>query len=674
MGTSSATVDISDLPPPTMAAADISDLPAPAGYGKHIAGSYEGTEADTYAGVGEAALHYGTAAAASALAGVNAGAGRLMGWAGVPASLGGMNDEQAARNVADIQKRFTYQPRTEAGKAAVGAVDTAGRYLVGVPSQAVGDSAAWVAKELGLSPEAQAYAGAMGVTGAQAAIPAAEAKIVTSLPQIASGVGNAGRALANQTINYGGEAPAVAADTSQFAPGGSSSATLTGRLATASPELADGIKESIQDAQTKYGADWQSHVDFKALDAQLEADSLPIPGRHTPGQASGDPTQISLELNNRSRVPGAADFYDWQNKNQAANLEAIREQVGPDVSTTTPTEHGQALIDAYKAADAPRKQAIDDAWGQIRSQTGDAPIFDAGRMLQDAQAALQKSRLTAYDPAGQLAQLTSDAQRGGLTADGYNAFRQVLGREAMKGGNEGAAASAIIEGTNATQLLPQAAQFRSSVNEALAMGRARWAQMEADPAYEAAVNGTVSSKDFVNKVLANGKPENVSQMLQSIGNNDVARQTMGVAVLDHLRDAARLNDRYEGNFAAPGFNNQLRRVTQSAGDVFQNGEVQTLQALGNYASRNTFQPRGSWANNSGTTLAQREPGIVAKTGDVAASAAEAVGNKIVPYAHLGTIVRSGIQGIKARNAAAAQQAQQAQFLYDMTKPGAGVVK
>lgn len=472
--------------------------------------------------------------------------------------------------------------------------------------------------------------------------------------------------------------PATASAVSQFAPGGAAGSSLSARLSVASDALKADAEAQIASAKQQYGADWSNHVHWDALNRQLNADSLPVPGRLTAGQATGNGALISDEWNKRS-VNGLGPTFASQNENQIANLQAIREQATPDVYTNTPADHAQTLIDAYKELHAKETGVIDQKWNAIRAQSGDRPIFDANQMLADAQAALKKELLSSKDPGGQLAELMDAARtRGGLSADGYNAFRQNLGKTAMEGGTEGKAASVVIKATNKSDLLPEASSFRDSVNDALATGRALHAKLADDPAYNAVAEGNASVKDFINKFVINAKPENVAKMTGNLVGNDVANQTMRAAVLDHLRGAAALDEQYHGNFAAKSFNKNLSNITPVARTVFNDGELQTLRSLGDYSNHISQAGRDSWKNYSNTATEQHTPAnaMASQAGKIIGTGAEAAlahhtGGISIPI--IGTL-KEGFRARAAMKAALEEQDQAAQYLHDTTRPAAGIIK
>ena len=549
-------------------------------------------------------------------------------------------------------------------------------------SQNVGKGAAWISDQTGL-PKADVENMIGSLTMAAPAIIKKGANVlgdaaVQTVAQDLERPAPKPSAYEQARASYD-NAPQSGASPSQYAPGGASAATLAGRLSTATDAARADAEAQVSAAKEKYGDSWSQHIDWGAMDRQLNADSLPIPGRLTRGQASGNGALISDEWNHRS-TNGLGQVFAAQNINQAENLRAIREQASPDLSTSTiPADHAQTLIKSYKNLDTIDSKVINDKWDAIRAQSGDRPIFDANQMLSDSQAALKKNLLSSQDPGGQLAELMDAARtRGGLSADGYKAFRQNLGQIAMKGGAEGKAASLVIDATNKSTLLPEAAQFRDSVNDALASGRALHTKLENDPAYKAVAEGNASTKDFVNKFIVNGKPENVAQMKNNLVGDDVANQTMRAAVLDHLRGAAALDEQYQGNFAAKNFNKNLSNITPVARAVFDDGELQRLRDLGDYSSHISNAGRDSWKNFSNTATELQTPASAAishasKVIGVGAEAALAhhTGGISIPF--VGAI-KEGARVRAARKAALEEEENAAQYLHESTRPMAGIIK
>jgi hypothetical protein len=218
------------------------------------------------------------------------------------------------------------------------------------------------------------------------------------------------------------------------------------------------------------------------------------------------------------------------------------------------------------------------------------------------------------------------------------------------------AASAMIDEMEKFPLADGATQqVKTLADNARALARQRFQELDADPAYKAAIAGNMAGEDFVRKFVINGKSNALPQMAANLTGDDVARQTMGTAVLDHLREAARLDPTYRGNFAADSFARQVQRFDPLSDSIFQNGEGQTLQSLANYAKNSTAQPKGSFVNNSNT--------FVSQLGNTAAGAAEGAANVAAHGVPVGTWIRRGLE-----NRAATKSVERS------LAPGAGVVK
>jgi hypothetical protein len=254
-----------------------------------------------------------------------------------------------------------------------------------------------------------------------------------------------------------------------------------------------------------------------------------------------------------------------------------------------------------------------------------------------------------------------------MTMENYLSMRQNLGDVARTSADPSArvAASTMIDELEKLPLQTGAgAEVKQLADTARSLAKQRFDDLKADPAYKAAIEGNVAPDDFVRKFVINGKRDDIATMAQNLSSEPVARQTMGVAVLDHLRDAARLNPNYEGNFAAASFNKQLGKFSPSAQSIFQNGEGQTLQSLGNYATNATTQPKGSFINNSNTAVVSGRDAAIEKAKSAAASGAESLVNAKVPF--LGSLGRAYFGGrAKAAEEAANRAAMEENFRRSM---------
>lgn len=81
-------------------------------------------------------------------------------------------------------------------------------------------------------------------------------------------------------------------------------------------------------------------------------------------------------------------------------------------------------------------------------------------------------------------------------------------------------------------------------------------------------------------------------------------QALSLATLDHLRDAACIAAIGSGNFAQAGYNKALQNLSPKLGSLVDPETAETLQNFGDVARYTQSQPRGSFVNNSNSTVAK----------------------------------------------------------------------
>ena len=87
------------------------------------------------------------------------------------------------------------------------------------------------------------------------------------------------------------------------------------------------------------------------------------------------------------------------NKSMGNALDAIRGQVGPEVESTHPVEHGDTLIDAYKAKDAAVKADVTAKYQAAKDANGGNLQMEGGSFVNDAEAALKPQGKGKFLPA-----------------------------------------------------------------------------------------------------------------------------------------------------------------------------------------------------------------------------------------------------------------------------------
>ncbi len=243
-----------------------------------------------------------------------------------------------------------------------------------------------------------------------------------------------------------------------------------------------------------------------------------------------------------------------------------------------------------------------------------------------------------------------------MTFDDFTTLRTILAKEAMKAtragdGNASHAISLVRDqlenipmGSGAEALKPLADTAKNSA-------KALFKDVEADPAWDAAINGKIAPDDFVKKYIINGKRDFVNRMKQNIGNDPVAQQTISAGVLNYLKERAGISGNDSGNFSAAGYNKALEALRPKLDALLDPVSAQQIDTLGKIARYTMEQKRGSYVNNSNTAVSLMK--------DAALNLGETAAN-IKTLGAYGA-VKGAIQSKKAGQAAA-----------EAIKPGAGI--
>lgn len=542
--------------------------------------------------------------------------------------VGGTDSLSAARAT---RKALTYAPRTEAGQATMQGVaqinpgEIVPRLLDVSGHPAAADTVREVEERTGdLLP----------------LVPAA--RLTTSVGR------NFGqRVIGSIKDPEGADIAAQQALNAQASSQSMGAAAAAPNLANISPELRTAV---ATEAQRTGGI-----VNPTTLARHVEADSLPVRMKLTEGQASQDPTVLSNEVNSRGANPQIAERFNQQNEQLKQNMQALRDRVGPDVYSANPVEHGDTLIEAYQEKDKAARAQIDQAYDAARKALpANTPVLDAKTLLGKVSSSLEDHWATESAPADIMKRLNAIAEGNGvITAGQFEGLRTRLADLARSSdGNTRYAAHLIRGAVEDADLLPGTEAFKEPFDKARALARERFQAMEADPAYSAAVNETVSPDRFAKRFLIDAPRDDVATMKANLADNPTAQQTMGVATLDHLRRAAGIDDQGNGNFGQARFNNALQALGPKMRSLVDPKTADQLDTLGNVARYAQAQPRGSFVNNSNT--------FVAQAAAHAANVLEGAAN-LKTGLPVGTMVRKAI----------ANRAQ-ARATHEALKPGAGL--
>lgn len=487
------------------------------------------------------------------------------------------------------------------------------------------------------TPQGQELAGrisnAAQYTGIPQALNYAGNKIEQYLGPEARDVAGSAATLASLGLGRFAAPAAEAAPKPMAAPFGPKSvgaAAAAADLTSVSPEL----RQAVQKAGPR--------VNDAALDRHVDADTLTVPVRLTEGQATQDPISISNEMNMRGKAKPIAERLDQQNKALGANVEELRNQIGENVFTTNPVEHADTIIGDYKARDARANGRITQLYQRLRDANGGQFPVDAQALLDSATSKLHEKLLFDHAPPEVMKTLNRLADKG-MTFENFESLRTNLARiqrSSTVDGNVKAAAGVIRNAMEELPLEPGAADLKPLADQARNMAKQRFDALEADPAYKAAVEG-VEPDRFVRKYIISAPRSDVATMMRDA--SPETRATIRTAVLDHLREQAKLDSNFSGNFSAAGYNKALTALEPKLGDIFEPKDIEQIRKLGRVSKYVTNQPRGSFVNNSNT--------LVANMANHAMNVGEGVMNVATLGVPTGTWTRRLIENLQTDNEA-----------------------
>lgn len=591
----------------------------------------------------ETALHTVTGLAGSAVGGV----------AGIGSELMGRGADASADTTKWWQQALTYEPRTPEG--ARGTEMLASGYNPLTWPGKVGEFAGGAAEEAGWGP---------GLSTAMRMAPEALTALVGSpaAPKNlgASVVEDLGAAGGSAKRAFGDIAPDAPLSTNPFENESLGAAAASPDLRAASPELQAEVTRAIAAGE---------RVDKVALDRRLEAESLPVPMRLTKGQAAQDVEQISHEMNRRGKDPELAQHYAEQNQQLIDNLDEIRASAAPNAVANDHIQNGQALIDHYKTFDEAANTEINAAYKAARDANGGDLPMDAPGFVTAADQALKKQMKGRYLPAEIAADLAEFRATGQMSFEQFENLRTNLAAEARKAdragdGNAAAAVNTVRDALESIEPVGRAKEVKPLFDNARALAKARFDRLKADPAYRAAVDDPVAAgessalaDEFVNKFVVKGKAANISRMRENLAGQEGARENIAAGALNYVKSKSGVNlYTNEGNFSQAGFNRALSEITPKLGELLDPRTVEQVQTLGNVARYTQAQPRGSFVNNSNTTVA-------AHAANLAKGVAERSVNALVPGADLGTLARDKLA-----------KRSQKKFVREALDPASGITK
>jgi len=450
----------------------------------------------------------------------------------------------------------------------------------------------------------------------------------------------------------GKAAPTSAAPNVDIAAANTLRAAWDGDISQIPQAIQDSVKRQISEAF----AAGQKKLDPAAImrKAQFEAVGLTDSAAPTLGQMTRDPVQFAQEKNLSGTVIKTptgqgnplADRFAEQNK----RLQEVFNLAGAGNATDRVTA-GQTIIDGLKAADAPVKAGVDQAYSAARDMAG-GRVADLERhtFSEAANNALDEGMLNAFVPSNvrtllnditagkgpfnvesavQIDTLLSKAQRqaerGGDDAGALAVGKirealhntplakaeQAAAHAAPNAGEAGRVFDNVMEGstTYTMQGRPEVNEgqaARDAFDQARRAARSRFATIEQTPALKAALDEVAPDK-FVQNYILNANVKDLEAMKKVLENSPEALAQARAQIAEHLKHAAfGANGSGDNGFAAARYLETLRGIGRKKLEVFFDpAEIVRLNLAGKVASDINSIPVGAkyGVNSSGTGAA-----------------------------------------------------------------------
>ena len=367
-------------------------------------------------------------------------------------------------------------------------------------------------------------------------------------------------------------------------------------------------------------------LDARAVLRAAEAESVLGPqGALTVGQATRNPQQFASEMNLRG-VEGAGEALTDRFATQNNRLiQALNERGA--ASAPGEFQTGNRLLESLRGYDAGRRAEISGLYDKARSlNAGEIPL-NHREFADTALAGLDAEMKSGFLPpqiekivngisrgeiplnistAEQIKSTIAEATRAANRAGDGNTVRALgIVRDALEGA--GPLGDVRFGGNQVVPFgapLPPSslgAEAQGAFNAARSAARARFGDLEANPALRAAVEGAEPDKFFQARVL-NAPVREVRALLDTVPEQAGAVRQQ---VVDYLKRQALGGASDEvGKFSQSGYNRALSKLgNEKLGAIFSPEEVAQLRSIGNVASYIQAQPAGAAVNNSNTAAA-----------------------------------------------------------------------
>jgi hypothetical protein len=393
-------------------------------------------------------------------------------------------------------------------------------------------------------------------------------------------------------------------------------------LANLPPAVKATAQEGLNNGETLNQTALQNHADAERFGVHLME-----------GQATRDPDKFANEQN--SNNPAVTSRINKQDEALVNGLDDIRGEAGPTTVQNNPRENGQIVVDSLKSYDEPKVAAIDKAYDDYRASTGGNPQLDSSGFSQSVATVLKPGNQAKFLPST-VSSIVDDISKSGgkLSLDDFEAYTKQLSAESAKAqaARDGNAAHAIGLVRNEVEKLEptsdQSAQSVGLYRNARTLAQNRFQEMDADPAYAAAVqdvqDGTPKGKPSAladtfldNNVLSKTAPKvQVDSMLSKLDPD--AKEAVASHTLGAIRNAAIGPN---GNIKPAGYNGAMQKYADKMSSIVTPKTQDDLEAFGRTITNAKVAPPGSNVNYSKSgVIANAAKGVGSELGSAAINA------------------------------------------------------
>lgn len=328
----------------------------------------------------------------------------------------------------------------------------------------------------------------------------------------------------------------------------------------------------------------------------------------TVGQVTRDPVQYTFEREASKTAEGSPLAYRFSEQDQKLRQNLLDIGAG---KAAPKYEAGNSAIERLTKLDAPKQQAVSDAYKAVRDSEGRAAELDATAFASEVESGLKKSLVSRFLPA-EIKGIVSDVGEGSIPFDVSQSIEidKVLNKAIRAANNrdDGNAAAAIGIVKSALEEAPLLNGYGEETlnlyKGAKELFKQRKMTIERTPALRAALDN-VDPERYVDKYIVNATTKEMKALKEFVGDDPDMAEIVRTQVADYLRTKAFGVDAASSKqFAQESYNKAIKAIGREKLETFFSPEeVSKLEAWGRTAANIHSRPSGSAVNESNSASA-----------------------------------------------------------------------